>query len=473
LTDFTGDAELLWASADGDAVVFGTLVRRYQTLVCAITYSVTGDVGASEELAQVAFLRVWSNLRHLKDPSTFRPWLCAIARNLAGTAVRRRAESAAESLAGAEKLLACEPGPAEAVLAKERHEVVWTAVQRIPLKYREPLVLFYRHQQSVGEVAADLGLSKAAVRQRLSRGRRLIKPEVASLVEDTLARSGSGKAFAIAVAAALPAVITPTASGAVAGAMAKGAPMAGTVVATGVGGAVLGPILGLLGGILGSWCSIKNTHSPRERRFMIGMTVMAWGMIFVLLGMPLTLTLAGLVPTWSVFVGQGVFFIFLVPLVLWADAHQRNIRIQEGTFHRPEAAPGGISPQGRRVNLAGGIVGATLWLLILAALVRDGVFFGVILGYDVLLLGGLARVSSHRPQWYWSVCLAMTFALMTLTLVVVNLRWNVWMEAYRVSPAYEAVNDVSQRTINVIIVSLYGVIVLLVAWHRTHRRHET
>jgi len=472
VTDTTSDAQLVRASAGGDAAAFGAVVQRYQALVCAITYSATGDVGASEELAQEAFLRAWSNLTHLNDPDKFRPWLCAIARNLAGTALRRKPRGPSRSLAGVEELSTCEPGPDEAVWAEERREIVWRAVEGIPLEYREPLVLFYRRQQSVGQVAADLGLSEAAVRQRLSRGRRLIKAEVASLVEDTLARSGPGKAFAVAVVAALPAMITPPASAAVAGIAGEGAPTAKTFVAAGISGAILGPILGLLGGIFGSWCSIRNTHSARERRFMIRMTVMVWGLILVLLGVPLTLTLAGLVPRWTVFVGQGVFFVFLVPLILWGNAHQRNIQIQEGTFRRPEPGAGGITPQGCRVSLGGGIVGATLWLLILTFLVQDWVFFGVIVGCDALLLFGLARVSKRRPQWIWSVFVALIGALMTLTLVVVNLRWDIWMKAYRISLAYEPVNDVSLRTINLVVGGLYGILILLAAWRWARGRHE-
>ena len=108
-------------------------------------------------------------------------------------------------------------------------------------------------------------------------------------MEDTLSRSGPGKAFTIGVIAALPALSTQTAGAAVASLAAKGVPAARTLLAAGLSGAILGPIIGLLGGILGAWCSIRNTNSPRERRFMIRMTVFVWPLLLALLGVPLTL----------------------------------------------------------------------------------------------------------------------------------------------------------------------------------------
>ena len=77
------EAELLQASLAGSKEAFGTIVEQYQSLICAITYSGTGDFAKSEELAQETFLRAWKELRQLKDLGRFRAWLCTIARNLA------------------------------------------------------------------------------------------------------------------------------------------------------------------------------------------------------------------------------------------------------------------------------------------------------------------------------------------------------------------------------------------------------
>ena len=370
MDETTSESELLQASATGDKDAFGVIIGRYQSLVCAVTYSATGDVGASEELAQETFIRAWKNLKQLEHPTKFRAWLCAIARNLAHSSSRSRRKAARLPEGGA-TLSANAPAPDEVASQKERQEIVWNAVGRIDPKYREPLVLFYRRQQSVSEVAADLDLSEDAVRQRIHRARQLIKAELSSLVEETLTRSGPGKVFAIAVVAALPAIVTPTASAAVAGVAAKGAPAAKTVVATGLTGAILGPILGVLGGILGSWCSIKNTKSPRERRFMIKMTILLWVLLTLLIGIPLVLMLSGAVPRSSYWVCFVVFFVVLVPLIFWANAHQRQIQIADGTYRPRQYTPRRITRPNIYGSLSGSIFGPTIWLLVLAGYAGD------------------------------------------------------------------------------------------------------
>ena len=61
-----------------DPAAFEAVVRKYQDLVCAITFSGTTDRNRSEELAQETFLSAWKNLPLLRDFQRFRPWLCSI-----------------------------------------------------------------------------------------------------------------------------------------------------------------------------------------------------------------------------------------------------------------------------------------------------------------------------------------------------------------------------------------------------------
>ena len=57
LKDRPNETELLQASIRGNPQAFGAIVSRYQSLVCAITFSATGDLEKSEELAQQGHLR--------------------------------------------------------------------------------------------------------------------------------------------------------------------------------------------------------------------------------------------------------------------------------------------------------------------------------------------------------------------------------------------------------------------------------
>ena len=54
---------------------------------------------------------------------------------------------------------------------------------------------------------------------------------------------------------------------------------------TGLVGGIAGGVIGLLGGIIGTYCSIKNTKSPRERAFMVKASVLCWIAILLFLSL--------------------------------------------------------------------------------------------------------------------------------------------------------------------------------------------
>ena len=267
----TTDTDLVTQSLDGDRDAFGQIVSRYQSLICSLAYSATGSLGQSQDLAQETFITAWKHLRLLRERHKLRAWLSGIARCLIGKALRRDGREpihAAEPLDFADESAAQEPLPSERVISKEEEAILWRSIERIPEIYREPLVLFYREHQSVETVAASLDLSKDAVKQRLSRGRNLLREEVLSFIEGALERSSPGKAFTIGVLAALPAF----ASSATAASVGVMAAKAGATTKAGAGlvafNALAGPLTGFFSTWLGYKMSMEGAASEKERGFI-------------------------------------------------------------------------------------------------------------------------------------------------------------------------------------------------------------
>ena len=258
------DAQLVEWSLTGDRDAFRQIVERYQSLVCSIIYNATGSLALSEDLAQEAFLAAWKQLSELREPAHLRAWLCGIARFLVGKELRRQDHEpthAAESLETIHEPPALEASPAAQAVSREEEAILWRALERIPEAYREPLILFYREQQSVERVADELELSEDAVKQRLSRGRKLLHEEVIAFVEGTLTRTTPGQAFSGAVLAALPLAAGSAATvGAGVGAKTTAAAKSGTLLA------LLAPFVSIFAGITAHWLVVRATPDPRERR---------------------------------------------------------------------------------------------------------------------------------------------------------------------------------------------------------------
>src|SRR5436309_15202562 len=88
-TTDSSDSELVTQSLAGNRDAFGWIVARYQSLICSLAYSATGSLGQSEDLAQETFITAWTHLRHLREPTKLRAWLCGIARNRINNFLRR------------------------------------------------------------------------------------------------------------------------------------------------------------------------------------------------------------------------------------------------------------------------------------------------------------------------------------------------------------------------------------------------
>src|SRR5688572_10260819 len=207
------DAELVAATLAGDRRAFGVIVERYQRLLCSLAFSATGTVAQSEDLAQETFIDAWRQLADLREPEKLRPWLCGILRFKVS---RLRRADGREPVRRADPLdeAAAVPSTDEAVpdqaVHQEEQALMWSALERVPEIYREPLVLYYREHRSVEHVAVALDLTEDAVKQRLARGRKILQEQVLAFVERTLTRTTPGKLFTMATLAALPAWVAPT-----------------------------------------------------------------------------------------------------------------------------------------------------------------------------------------------------------------------------------------------------------------------
>src|SRR2546425_7390289 len=265
------DADLVAQSLAGNRDAFGLIVSRYQSLVCPITYSATGCLSRSEDLAQETFLMAWTQSGQLMEPAKLRAWLCGIARNLVNGAVRRDARepaSVAEPIDSIHEAPSTEPRPADHAIRREEESILWRSLERIPEAFREPLILYYREHQSTERVAAALALSEEAVRQKLSRGRQLVHEKGVAFVEGALERSAPGKAFTIGVLTALPFFTTSAAAATVATTAAKGSAVAKSAGLLAMVNVLLGPVVGFLGGYFGVRCGLAATRTPREREFV-------------------------------------------------------------------------------------------------------------------------------------------------------------------------------------------------------------
>ena len=344
-TTLMADGKLVAMTLEGDREAFRRIVERYQTLVCSIAYNATGDLAQSEDLAQETFIAGWKQLAKLREPEKLRPWLCGIARNLIANRIRKLAtEPTHRGLTLDENSPGTGlPGPSDTAIRREHEALLWSALRRMPDVYREPLILFYREQRSIQHVAAELDLSEDAVKQRLSRGRRLLHRQVVAFVEGALETTAPDHAFTASVVGALPLLIAP--------AFTSVASAGGTAVkwsAAGLGtkvllalNVVIGPILALAAAALGIRGSLNEARTPGERRRVMRLLLVTGiaAAAFTLVSIPLTLAAkrgGGFDPS-MMLLWLGAFLVYLLAVTVFAAAAARRAARESSLVGAPRA----------------------------------------------------------------------------------------------------------------------------------------
>jgi len=175
-----------------ERTLFTELLRRYGGHVDGLLYRLAPDWGDRADLAQEVWLRVYRNIRRLKEPSRFKGWLGRITANLFYDELRRRKRSSALSLdapLGAEAdtghwdIPATSPGPVDSLMTQEFYHQLRRSIGELPEVFRTAIVLREVRGLSYDEIATITGVSLGTVKSRIARARQRLQQDLIPYLE--------------------------------------------------------------------------------------------------------------------------------------------------------------------------------------------------------------------------------------------------------------------------------------------------
>jgi RNA polymerase sigma factor (sigma-70 family) len=173
------DGDLVAATLRGDRAAFAVLLDRHADRVRVLAGRLLPSHDA-EDIAQEALLQAFLGLDRLRDPARFGPWLYGITVNLAKMRHRSRA-AARPHHGGAEDHPGYALSPEQVLEARELAELVRDALDVLPPREREAVLLHYGEGLTSSEMAAALGERAGTVRVRLHRARRRLHERLLEL----------------------------------------------------------------------------------------------------------------------------------------------------------------------------------------------------------------------------------------------------------------------------------------------------
>ena len=157
-------------------------VSRYTPYVSAVILRAVAGRACREDVEELCadvFVALWTHADALDPERGVRPWLAAVAKNKATDWLRRQRPSVPIP----EDAPDPSPGPEELAQRRDRSARLWAAVDALGEPDRTLFIRYYYEEDKLKTVAAELGLSQTAAKQRLFRGRKALKAVLQEGVE--------------------------------------------------------------------------------------------------------------------------------------------------------------------------------------------------------------------------------------------------------------------------------------------------
>lgn len=171
------EAELIGAAQRGDRRAFDELVRRTFVDTHTLARRLTGNEEDASDVVQEAYLRAWRGIGKFRGEAQFSTWLYRITANAAASHLRKRRRQRTEVLDDLDEPadLRIEAQPASMAESGEALERISIALDELPVKLRTVVVLKDVYGLPHESIAEELGITVAAAKVRLHRGRRRLR----------------------------------------------------------------------------------------------------------------------------------------------------------------------------------------------------------------------------------------------------------------------------------------------------------
>jgi RNA polymerase sigma-70 factor, ECF subfamily len=174
------DEALMARVADGDERAFQLLSGRHLPAMLGLARRILGNAAEAEDVAQEAFMRVWTHAPRWQPLAQFRTWLTRVVINLC---LDRKRRAPWVELETAGEIVDPAPGAGEKAEDDERERMLAAAIETLPTRQRSAIVLTYGDGMSNAQVAEILDTSVSAVETLLVRAKQNLRRALENVID--------------------------------------------------------------------------------------------------------------------------------------------------------------------------------------------------------------------------------------------------------------------------------------------------
>ncbi|WLD91744.1 sigma-70 family RNA polymerase sigma factor [Alkalihalobacillus sp. AL-G] len=155
--------------------VLREVMTDYGADLTRLAYSYVKDITTAEDITQEVFLKCYTKLDSFKGNSSLKTWLNRITVNKCKDYLKSGWKKYIQFDLPLFKDPKTYETPESQVTKQVEHDTLTQFVLKLPVKYREVIILYYFHDQSTKEISESLNLKDTSVRTRLRRARQILE----------------------------------------------------------------------------------------------------------------------------------------------------------------------------------------------------------------------------------------------------------------------------------------------------------
>lgn len=162
---------------NGDAEAFGVLIERYEGKIFRYGKRFLFQYEDIEDAVQDSFVKAYTNIQSFDTDQRFSPWIYRIAHNTFINIIKKKGKEALpffdmDTLLGN---LSSDENPEQELIEGEDRELLNAVVNMLPVKYREPIILYFFEERDYKDIADIMRIPTSTVGVRMRRGKKLLK----------------------------------------------------------------------------------------------------------------------------------------------------------------------------------------------------------------------------------------------------------------------------------------------------------
>lgn len=181
------DIKLVSDYLNGEEDVLNEIVKKYYKTLYRFLFNYLNGSSESADLTQEVFLKVWKNIKKYNKKYSFKTWIFTIARNTAIDFLRKKRESVFSDFNNEDGSNVFEdtipddlPSASEVFAQIENAEKLKKELDKLPIIYREIIILKYQEEMDFSEIGTVLKRPKETVKSQHRRALIMLRKNVDS-----------------------------------------------------------------------------------------------------------------------------------------------------------------------------------------------------------------------------------------------------------------------------------------------------